>query len=576
MTMNDANPDSESRPLGVVVGGSLTKGLEVRLDPGQAAQLGQYARTEVPGGLSLLGMVTDITLKSVDSGPTVWPPGEDEPSLLRDVLKDTGVYTALAVDPYLELGANGEEPARARRLPDHFAAVLPADQATLDRAFATDGPAIPVGAPLGMDELEVGVDFERLFERSAGVFGKSGTGKSVLVLHLLDAMLTRSAAAPVNSERTVALVFDMHDDYGWEMKFQGAGTSRLRSLKQRHPTEAELYSLEQRAERSDGQILIGTRDIQPDDLEVLRETLDLTDLAIDAAHACRRRFGPGWIDAILADEPSDDVVGKLWRREPPEGDVNWSQVAAQMGYPGSLESLRRRMERLTRREFVRAEGSQFGDVIEHIVRSLQGGKSVVVQFGRHGNDLTSYMLVANMLSRRIWERYRDATERSREREEAPNRLVIVIEEAHKFVDRSLAGQSIFGQIARELRKYNVTLLVIDQRPSQIDPEVLSQIGTKFTLQLDSDNDVEAIVGGVSGRSGLRQVIASLESKRQALVFGHALPMPVVVQTPEATNAESARASLRARLGLPEREETSPAAALFGAPAGDPAPSGNAP
>ncbi len=562
--MSDANTDP-ARPLGVVVGGSLTKGLEVRLDPGQSAQLGQYAKTEVEGGLSLLGMVTDITLKSVDSGPTVWPPGEADTPLLREVLQDTGVYTALAVDPYLELGENGEEPARARRLPSHFSAVHPADQDTLDRAFATDGPSIPVGAPLGMDELEVGVDFERLFERSAGVFGKSGTGKSVLVLHLLDAMLTRSAAAPTNSERTVALVFDMHNDYGWEMKFQGPTTSRLRSLKQRHPTDAELYTLESGASRSDGQILIGTRDIQPDDLEVLRETLDLSDLAIDAAHACRRRFGPGWIDEILADEPSSAVVDKLWRREPPEGDVNWSQVGAQMGYPGSLESLRRRMERLTRREFVRTEGSQFGDVIEHIVRSLQGGKSVIVQFGRFGNDLTSYMLVANMLSRRIWERYRDGTERSQERE-APNRLVIVIEEAHKFVDRSLAGQSIFGQIARELRKYNVTLLVIDQRPSQIDPEVLSQIGTKFTLQLDSDNDVDALVGNVAGRSGLRQVIAALESKRQALVFGHALPMPVVVQTPEATNADSARASLRARLGLPEREEASPAAALFGAPA----------
>ncbi len=564
--MSDAKPPA--RPLGVVVGGSLTKGLEVRLAAGQAAQLGQYAMTDIGGDLSLLGMVTDITLKSVDSGPTVWPPGEGDTPLLREVLQDTGVYTALAVDPYLELPENGEEPARARRLPNHFAAVLPADQDTLDRAFSTDGrPAIPVGAPLGMDDLEVGVDFERLFERSAGVFGKSGTGKSVLVLHLLDAMLTRSAAVPTNGERTVALVFDMHNDYGWSMKFQGPGARELRSLKQRHQTDVELYTLESGATRSDGQILIGTRDIQPDDLEVLRETLDLSDLAIDAAHACRRRFGPGWIDEILADEPSPAVVNKLWR-EPPEGDVNWSQVAAQIGYPGSLESLRRRMERLTRREFVRTEGSQFGDVIEHIVRSLQSGKSVVVQFGRYGNDLTSYMLVANMLSRRIWERYRDSTERSRERE-APNRLVIVIEEAHKFVDRSLAGQSIFGQIARELRKYNVTLLVIDQRPSQIDPEVLSQIGTKFTLQLDSDNDVDALVGNVAGRSGLRQVIAALESKRQALVFGHALPMPVVVQTPEATNDTSGRGALRVRLGLPEHDEASPAAALFGAPDREP-------
>ena len=553
-------------PLGVVVGGSLAKGLEVRLDAGRTAQLGQYAMTRIDGATRLLGMVTDVVLKSVDAGPTAWPPVRGDSSLLGEVLRDTAVYTAVAVDPYLELPDGGGEPARARRLPGHFAPVHPADQPALDRAFSTDGrAAIPLGAPLGMERVDVAVDFERLFERSAGVFGKSGTGKSVLVLQMLDAMLTRSAAARANRERTVALVFDMHNDYGWGMKFQGAGMSQLRSLKDRHPTEVELYTLDEGVSRADGRVLIGTRDILPDDLEVLRETLNLTELAIDAAHACRPRFGPGWIDELLADEPSQAVIAKLWREgPPPDEDITWPRAAARMGYPGTLDNLRRGLRRLTRPDFVRTGDSQFGDTIKYLVRSLQGGKSVVVQFGRHGADLVSYMLVANMLSRRIWERYRDSTER----DAAPNRLVIVIEEAHKFVDRSVAGQSIFGQIARELRKYNVTLLVIDQRPSQIDPEVLSQIGTKFCLQLDGDADVEALVGGAAGRSGLRQVIAALESNRQALVFGHALPMPVVVRTPDAADAAASRASLRRRLGLPETEAESPAGALFGASPGD--------
>ena len=557
--------------LGAVVGGSLAKGLEVRLDAGRTAQLGQYAMTRIDDGARLLGMVTDVVLKSVDAGPTVWPPGGGDSSLLGEVLRDTGVYTAVAVDPYLELPDGGGEPSRARRLPGHFAPVHAADQPALDRAFSTEGrAAIPLGAPLGMERLDVAIDFERLFERSAGVFGKSGTGKSVLVLQMLDAMLLRSAAARANSERTVALVFDMHNDYGWDMKFQGAGVSQLRSLKDRHPTDVELYTLEADAPRSDGRVLVGTRDILPDDLEVLRETLNLTELAIDAAHACRQRFGPGWIDELMASEPSDAVIRKLWREEPPEDGPTWPQVGARMGYPGSLDNLRRGFRRLTRPDFVKAGDSRFGNVIEYIVRSLEGGKSVVVQFGRYGADLVSYMLVANMLSRRIWERYRDNTENARGRAAAPNRLVIVIEEAHKFVDRSVAGQSIFGQIARELRKYNVTLLVIDQRPSQIDPEVLSQIGTKFCLQLDSDGDVEALVGGAAGRSGLRQVIAALESNRQALVFGHAIPMPVVVRTPDAGGDDrSARGSLRRRLGLPEQEaEKSPAGVLFGGPAGD--------
>ncbi len=189
---------------------------------------------------------------------------------------------------------------------------------------------------------------------------------------------------------------------------------------------------------------------------------------------------------------------------------------------------------------------------------------MVVQFGRYGRNESSYMLVANMLSRRIWDKYRDAVEEAiRDPGRSPNRLVIVIEEAHRFMHRSMAGKSIFGEIARELRKYNVTLLVIDQRPSQIDSEVLSQIGTRFCLQLDSDADVEALIGGVAGRASLRQVIATLESQQQALVFGHALAMPVVLRTPELTADFKPGATLRDRLAAGTGEPAAPPLTLYG-------------
>ena len=94
----------------------------------------------------------------------------------------------------------------------------------------------------------------------------------------------------------------------------------------------------------------------------------------------------------------------------------------------------------------------------------------------------------------------------------------------------MAGYTSFGTIARELRKYNVTLLIIDQRPSGIDHEVLSQIGTKLTCLLEDDRDIDAVLAGVSGRGELRAVLAKLETKQQALIFGHAVPMPVVVRT----------------------------------------------
>ena len=83
-----------------------------------------------------------------------------------------------------------------------------------------------------------------------------------------------------------------------------------------------------------------------------------------------------------------------------------------------------------------------------------------------------------------------------------------------------------------MRKYYVSLLVVDQRPSGIDDEVLSQIGTRITALLNDEKDIQAVLTGVSGTDGLRSVLASLDSKQQALVIGHAVPMPVVIKTRE--------------------------------------------
>ncbi len=108
--------------------------------------------------------------------------------------------------------------------------------------------------------------------------------------------------------------------------------------------------------------------------------------------------------------------------------------------------------------------------------------------------------------------------------------MITIEEAHKFLNPQAARQTIFGTIARELRKYSVTLLVVDQRPSAIDSEVMSQLGSRVTALLNDERDIDAVFTGVGGASKLRSVLASLDTRQQAMILGHAVPMPVVVRT----------------------------------------------
>jgi DNA helicase HerA-like ATPase len=163
---------------------------------------------------------------------------------------------------------------------------------------------------------------------------------------------------------------------------------------------------------------------------------------------------------------------------------------------------------------------------------------VILEFGRF-DDFTAYILVANLLSRRIHTKYRENAEREMGGEVAPPRpLVITIEEAHRFLNTEISSRTIFGRIAREMRKYNVTLLVIDQRPSGIDGEVMSQLGTKITCLLDDERDIDSVLTGTSGKSELKSVLSKLETKQQALIFGHAVPMPVVIRTREYGTAES--------------------------------------
>ena len=172
------------------------------------------------------------------------------------------------------------------------------------------------------------------------------------------------------------------------------------------------------------------------------------------------------------------------------------------------------------------------DVIKALISYIDEGKSIVLEFGKY-DDLKVYLLVANVITRRLRDAYERKTStylQSKNEADKPKPLIITIEEAHKFLSPGIARETPFGKIAREMRKFFVSLLVVDQRPSAIDEEVLSQIGTKIVAQLSDEKDIGAALVGTSNASSLRQILASLDSKQQALVLGHAVPMPVVMKT----------------------------------------------
>ncbi|HMR64106.1 MAG TPA: ATP-binding protein [Anaerolineae bacterium] len=496
--------------LGRVISGSLSKGLEGKLEasaPIEDIAVGRYVIVE-GDKLRFFGMITDVALDNTNPQIEKTPPDVSDP-FLRDIYVGTSVYGRIHVSPMLVIDLNEAEPRPVKTIPGHFALVRVAAEEDVNLVFgAEDEQHFNIGKPLDMEEVQVNLDLYRMVERSVGIFGKSGTGKSFLTRLLLAGVIKRRAA--------VSLIFDMHNDYGWEI--QTENRTPVKGLKQLFPQQVAIFTLDEessrrRKVRPDAAVVIDWSDIQPEDLEMLRTTLDLSDQMIGAAYSLRRAWGKGWIKQLL--EANKEDLDLLM-----EGStINRS----------SLDALSRRLERLTRFDFLR--DSWRGDSAQKIIEYLEKGITVVLEFGRYGNSLEAYILVANYLTRRIHQMYVERVESALgDAAQEPPQLLIVIEEAHKFLDPQIARQTIFGVIARELRKYNVTLLIVDQRPSGIDEEVMSQIGTRVTALLDNERDINAVMTGVSGASALREVLARLDTKQQALIMGHAVPMPVVIQT----------------------------------------------
>ena len=507
------------RPLGLVVGGSLTQGVEIRLDSDgltviEDVKAGTFVTIQ-GDRYRFFGVVTDLALSSADPRVKHTPPDLTDP-LLAQVVSGSIAYGTVSVFPNLIMplaAGSAEPPVAAKTIPAHFSRAYAASDADVAMVFGEeDERHFWIGNPLDM-QSKVCLDLDELVKRSIGVFGKSGTGKTFLTRLLLVGILQGQQAS--------SLIFDMHSEYG----FQGQDTDQnrmVKGLKSLFPAQVSTFTLDEESSRRRGSstdevVRIGYGDIEPEDIELLRETLNLSDVAASAAFNLQQKFGQkDWVRQFLNLEGRSSVFDMA------------AEIQVQ---PHALTALHNRLSRLTRFGFLAESSSQ--DPAARILEHLERGKHVVLEFGRYGSDLTAYILVSNLLSRRIHDRYvqlKEAAEGGRGKEPRP--LVIVIEEAHKFLSPGVASQTIFGIIARELRKYNVTLMVVDQRPSAIDSEVMSQLGTRLTCLLDNDRDIDAVLSGTSGSRQLRGVLARLESKQQALMFGHALPMPVVVHTRE--------------------------------------------
>lgn len=539
------------QPLGIVVQGSLSDGLEVRLNGEISVEDMRVGKFLVVHGrhTRFFCILTDVTLGTASPRILMNPP-DPENTFLTEILAGTGTFGTINLTPmlmfvpsnpldlltYRAASSNGERLKKSKRkknatyevaeetgdfqllpvktIPSHFSQVFDATERDFRIVFGwEDNPHkrnFAIGQPIDMP-VPICLDLDRFVERSNGVFGKSGTGKSFLTRLLLSGIIRKQAA--------VNLIFDMHSEYGWEAATEGKKFSTVKGLRQLFPAQVQIYTLDpdstkRRGVRDAQELYISYDQIDVEDLMLIRDELNLSEASLENAIILRNEFGKNWISRLLAMTNSE--IQEFCEQK--------------MGSKSSIMALQRKLTRLDDLKYLRPTCPE--NYIKRILDSIAAGKHIVIEFGSQSN-LLSYMLATNIITRRIHHSYVQQAEKflqTKSISDRPQQLTITIEEAHRFLAPNTARQTIFGTIAREMRKYFVTLLIVDQRPSGIDNEVMSQIGTRITALLNDEKDIDAIFTGVAGSGNLRTILSKLDSKQQALVLGHAVPMPVVVQT----------------------------------------------
>ncbi len=126
-------------------------------------------------------------------------------------------------------------------------------------------------------------------------------------------------------------------------------------------------------------------------------------------------------------------------------------------------------------------------------------------------------------------------------------VTLVCEEAHRYVPADpTAGfepcRRAIAKIAKEGRKYGASLCIITQRPTEIDPTILSQCNTVFALRMSNDKDQQIVQSAVSDTgSGLLEFLPAL-GQREAIAFGDGVTLPVRIRFDELAKENLPRSS----------------------------------
>jgi hypothetical protein len=430
---------------------------------------------------------------------------------------------------------------------------------------------VRVGSLASAESIPALVDIDKLVTRHSAVLGTTGAGKSTTVANLLA-----SLSDPYRYPSARIIVLDIHGEYHaalhdratifrvnadenkgenplyipyWALSFD----ELLRVTPLRGLTDADRAALVEKVkELKLASLHTQARNgVTPDTMTVdtpipfsIHRLWYELHRYICSTHTAQGANQSQATEAIEQDGNGQPIIGDIMRVIPPRYSPITQGGPNRVYLSGAPLNIRRQILALesllrdTRYDFLFRPGtwcpkpdtlnldSQPAEDLDSLLKSWVGGDKPITILDLSGVPVTILVDLVGVLIRLLfdalfWSRYLSEGARTRP-------LLFVLEEAHAYLNSGNEGAASVAarRIVKEGRKYGIGAMIVSQRPTEIDPTILSQCGTMFAMRLANASDRSHVTGTVSDNlEGLFNMLPSLRTG-EAIIVGEAVQLPM--------------------------------------------------
>ena len=390
------------------------------------------------------------------------------------------------------------------RYPIPSSEVLPVTTDDLRAIFAaSDEPHIEIGTVYPTDDIRGALYVDPMLSKHFAVLGSTGTGKSTSVALILHRISQLSPEGHI-------VMIDPHGEYS--AAFKGCGELfNVDNLQLPY----WLMNFEEHCE-----VLLTTHGAERQrDADILAKCL----LAARTKGKDLSTLGKVTVDSpipYLLTDLNGIIVNEMGKLDRAGDTLPFQRLKTK------LDELRAD-PRYTFMFSGMLVSDSMGSFLAKLFRLPSHGKPIsIVDVSGVPSEVTS--VVVSVLARMVFD-YAIWS-----RTEAQRPLLLVCEEAHRYVPKNETGEGqsvrrILERIAKEGRKYGVSLGLITQRPSDLAEGVLSQCGTIVSMRLNNDRDQACVRAAMpEGARGFLDAIPALRN-RECIVCGEGVAIPIRVR-----------------------------------------------